>query len=447
MFRRQMFLVLACVSLVFGTAVATVAQSGELRGHVEMTQADGKKVPVGEAFVDVYRVDLPGKYNTKTKKNGTFVFAGLPFVGTYTVVISHPTSTPTWLDGVKAGRNVDYAFELKPGDGKRPTIEEVKAASAASGSAATAPAGAKESAEERAKREELLRKNEEIKAGNEKIEASNAVIQKAFQAGNAAVQAKNYDEAITQYDAGLTAAPDHPGVPSILTNKSIALRSRGVDRYNSALKSSDDAAKTSGIANAKKDWKDAADASSKAVTTLKAQSVPTDPGQAENYKKNLYFALQARSDAMQYYVKHADPTQVDAGATAMEEYIAAETDPVKKAKAEKQLAQLLFDANALDRAQVEYQKLIAKDANDVDAIANMGLILFNVGSNLELSGKKEEAKVKYQEAANFLQQFVDKAPDTHALKAGAKDVLENLKTQQDVKPEKGVNPTRRRGRG
>jgi hypothetical protein len=50
---------------------------------------------------------------------------------------------------------------------------------------------------------------------------------------------------------------------------------------------------------------------------------------------------------------------------------------------------------------------------------------------------------KYQEAANYLQLFVDKAPDTHELKASAKETLEELK-RKDVKPQKPTT-TRRRG--
>ena len=50
----------------------------------------------------------------------------------------------------------------------------------------------------------------------------------------------------------------------------------------------------------------------------------------------------------------------------------------------------------------------------------------------------------YQQAANYLQQFVDKAPDAHKFKADAKAVLEALKSQQNVqaeKPAKTSTPT------
>ena len=85
---------LAVAVLVASASISAVAQVGELRGKVMMEQADGQKVPLADAQIDVYRTDIKGEYKTKTNKKGEFVFAGLPFVGTYTVVASHPTASP-----------------------------------------------------------------------------------------------------------------------------------------------------------------------------------------------------------------------------------------------------------------------------------------------------------------------------------------------------------------
>jgi hypothetical protein len=74
----------------------------------------------------------------------------------------------------------------------------------------------------------------------------------------------------------------------------------------------------------------------------------------------------------------------------------------------------------------------------------MGLILFNFGAAKEQEGKKDEAKAMYQQAANYLAQFVAKAPDTHKFKADAKAVLEELKNQQNVQAEKPAATPRRR---
>ena len=217
----------------------------------------------------------------------------------------------------------------------------------------------------------------------------------------------------------------------------MALNGRAVDRYNAALKSADDAAKSSGMEAAKKDWTAAKESGAKAVAMLKATPASTDPAEANSTKVNLYFALLARADATRLFVTKVDQSQVDLGVTAYQEYIAVETDPVKKAKAQKDMAQMLFDANAFDKALAEYRKILETNPDDLDALLRSGQALFNIGAiNTD--------KAKYQEAANYLAQFVAKAPDTDPLKADAKAILDTLKDQENVKPEKVATPTRRR---
>jgi len=136
-------------------------------------------------------------------------------------------------------------------------------------------------------------------------------------------------------------------------------------------------------------------------------------------------------------VTKVDQSQTDLGVTAYQEYLAVETDPVKKAKAQKDMAQMLFDANAFDKALVEYRKILETNPDDLDALLRSGQALFNIGAiNTD--------KAKYQEAANYLAQFVAKAPDTDPFKADAKAILDALKDQENVKPEKLATPVRRR---
>jgi len=182
MFRRYLLFVLATSLLVLSASMLASAQTGQLRGHVTMKQADGTVQPVADAVIDVYRVDIATKapFSTKTNKKGQFAYAGLTYTGDYVIVASAPGAQAYWQPGVKAGRDVDYAVDLLPGDGKRLTGDELKTLMASSGSSSSS--GGKESAEERAKRAELMKKNEEIAEGNKKIEASNAIIERAFKA-------------------------------------------------------------------------------------------------------------------------------------------------------------------------------------------------------------------------------------------------------------------------
>ncbi len=433
MHRKYFYISIVAVAVLLLGSAATSAQTGELRGHVLLKQADGTTAPLPGAAIDVFRTDISGSYKTKTDKKGTFVFAGLPYVGTYTVAASAPNAAPTFLENIKAGRDVDYELVLSPGDGKRLTIAEIRAAAAASPATPSGGGtGTKESAEARAKREEIMRKNAEIEAKNKKITESNTIVSRTFKAGNEALIAKRYDEAIAQYSEGIAADETHPAVPVLLTNKSVALRSRGVDRYNAAVQSKDDAVKTSGMEAAKKDFKDAAEAATKAVELIKAEPAPTDPAAQAQLATNKKAAISARAEAMRLFVKLVDQSQADAGLAAYQDLIATETDPAKKSKAELDAAQMLLDANQGEKASVEFRKILQSDPNNADALLGMGLSLFNTGD-----------KSKYQEAANYLQQFVDKAPDTNKFKKDAKDILEALK-QENVRPEKTTTGGRRR---
>jgi tetratricopeptide (TPR) repeat protein len=432
--RRNHFFIsfLAAAMLLFGGLSAS-AQTGALNGEVVMQQADGTSVPVAGAQIDVYRVDVGGKYDTKTDKKGKFVFAGLPYIGTYVIAASAPNARPDVLGQVKAGRDNDYKIVLTPGDGKR--LTEAEAKSMANSAVAAAGSGG-ESAEARKAREELLKKNAEIEAGNKKIEEANTTVTSSFKAGNDALNAKNYDLAISEYTKGINADPTHPGAPSLLTNRSVAYRARGVDRYNAAVTNKDEATKTSGMESAKQDFRDAVDSATKAVEMYKTQPAPTEPAALKNYELNKYFALAARAEAMRLLVTKADQSQADTGLAAYQEYLAVETDAAKKIKARVDVAQMLLDAGASDKAYAEFQKILADDPENIDAMLGAGLSLFQSGD-----------KTKYQEAANYLQHFVDKAPETHKLKASAKEALDYLKTAENVKPQKTTTTTGGRRRG
>ena len=427
--RSYLFTAILIAALFVCSATTTLAQTGQLRGHVLFKQADGTTVKAANAQIDVYRTDLPGSYPTKTNKNGEFVFAGLPFVGTYIIAVSMPNAAPTYQGGIKAGKDVDYELILSPGDGHRITADEAKKL-AAGGGGSNSGSSSGESAEAKAKREELEKKNAEITEKNKKITESNQVVSDSFKAGNAALTAKNFDEAIRLYDTGLAADPEQP---ALLTNKSIALKARGVIKYNAAIQNKDDAARSAGIDAAKSDFKAAADASSKAVELLKAEPAATDAEAQKSQAANRYAAFSARAEAMRLYVTKGDPSQADAGIAAFKEYIAAETDPAKKSKAQFDLAKMLLDSGAGDKAFAEYQKILAEKPDDPDANLGAGLALYSTGD-----------KAKYQEAANYLQRFVDKAPDTNKDKEGVKAVLVELKNTENVVPEKSTPARRKR---
>lgn len=449
MIHRYFFAVIAVALLAF-SAVTAVGQSGELRGHVFMQQADGQKVPLADAAIDVIRVDVKGEYKTKTNKKGEFVFAGLP-LGTYVVAASHPTAQPSFIDGVRPGGEQAADIVLTPGDGRRLTAEEIKSGSVATknpaGGGATgrssSSGGGSESAADKAKREELIKKNKEIEDANKKITEANATVMKTFTAGNtaltaasAASNAKNsdeaiakYSEAITHFSEGLAADPEQP---ALLTNQSLAYKGRGVEQYNNSIRLTDDAAKKTAREAAGADFKSAADSSGKAVALLKAMPNPTDPAEQQRLAGNKYAAFSANAESLRLLAK-VDSSQAEAALAAFKDYISVETDPKKKMRAQLDAGQMLQDAGAFDKALAEYQSILATEPDNPDANVGAGLALFGTGD-----------KAKYQDAANYLQHFVDVAPDDHKFKADAKAILTELKNTEKVVPEKTAAPRRKR---
>lgn len=420
----------AALALAAFAAVAA-AQTTQVSGTVKLKQADGTEVPLAGATIDIYRTDIKQEFHVKTDKKGKYMHAGIPFVGTYTLVVSGPGARPDYAAGLRFTQEQPHDFTLQPGDGSKLTLEQIKTLGTASRSAASNTASApSESKEDKAKREEMERKVKEVEAKNAEITKSNESVKNAFEAGNAALKANNLDEAITQYQQGLAARPDEP---ALLTNLSEALRRRGVNRYNDALKNSDEAARTQGMNAAKKDWTDAAEASQKALQFLNAAA--TDPAQAASQGQNKLAAVSTRALAMRLVASKVDPSQAQAAWDAYQEYIKSEVDPTKQAKLKGEALQTIFDAGAMDLAVTQARAILTEDAENVDANRILGLALFASGD-----------KAKFQEAANYLQHYVDKAPDTDPLKQSAKESLDYLKTAENVKPEKTTTsrPARRR---
>jgi tetratricopeptide (TPR) repeat protein len=241
---------------------------------------------------------------------------------------------------------------------------------------------------------------------------------------NSAEAMQKYTEAVTQYDQGLAADSDQP---ALLTNKATALKARAIERFNQAIraKNMDDAAKNAEYETAKNDFRAAAEASSKAVQIIKAVTAPTDPAELQRYNMNKYAAVATNAETMRLLVTKADPAKADDAVAAFRDYIALEPDAAKKAKAQLDVAQTMLDAGASDKALAEFKTILATQPDNPDA---------NLGAGLALYSTNDQAK--FQEAANYIQHFVDVAPDSHQMKEPAKEILANLKNTEKIVPEK-----------
>jgi tetratricopeptide (TPR) repeat protein len=434
MYRKQFFTFLVAVAVLVVGGLSAFGQTGALRGKVMLKQADGTSVPVPNAVIDVYRLDIPSKQeNIKTNKRGEYNILGLFIAGKYVLSVSAPNASPKIKTNIKAGMDRDFEVILDPGDGRRYTMDEAK--KLASGDADTGGGGdsggsaPSESAADRAKREELERKNAEITAQNKKSEEINAIVSRTFKAGRTAMQAGKYDEAIAQYNEGLAADPEQY---TLLSDKALALKDRGFNAYKESFKPGvDKATKDSMVEASKKDIKEAYESIKKSYDLIKATTPPADQGGQANYNANKLAILDIRAEVMRLYAVLVDNTQGDAAYAAIEEYVAAEPKPERKAQTELAGAEMLRLTGNWEKSTAVFKKILETDPDNVEALRGAGLALF---------GAPDEST--YQEAVNFLQRFVDKAPDTHPDKADAKAIIEEMK-RKDIKPQKATGGKRR----
>jgi hypothetical protein len=113
---KHLLSVFAGCALIALASLTATAQTGRFEGDV--VKADTKEPIVG-AEVQIERTDIKGSYPVKTDKKGHFLHAGVPYVGTYTVIVSAPGCQPDFIQNIKGSFTEPIKFELRPGDGKK----------------------------------------------------------------------------------------------------------------------------------------------------------------------------------------------------------------------------------------------------------------------------------------------------------------------------------------
>lgn len=426
MSRKYYLTFIFIIALFASLGISASAQTHQVvSGRIVLQQADQKQVPVEGATVELYRADTKGSPRTaKTDKRGNFSFAGVALGPPYALAVSSPGASPRIHPGVKAG-DQDIIVVLPVGDGKQLTEDEVRATLA---QAATATPQSEEEAKKA--QAEYEKKLKEVEAKNKEIEGKNAAIQKALDDGNAAFKASNFDTAIASYTTGIDLDPEYVGsAPVLLNNRGAALRQRAVKTYNESVKLTDQTAKREGFAKAKKDLADAVEGYNKSLTILK--SAPAGDPAAASYATQKKDAVVGAKDALRLMAltEQVDDTKLDMAKTLLDEYAAVETDAAKKAEAKLVLADLYRVGNDFDKAIVAYRDILSSSPDNVDALAGAGFVLVNLGYI-------NNDKAQLQEGANYLQKFAGLAPANHKYKDDAQGLIDQLKADQNVTPQK-----------
>lgn len=425
---------IAATALLVAVFAVTASAQATATGKVTLKQADGTQVPVQNAQVEIHRTDIKQTLKTKTDKKGDYIYAGLDYVGVFTIIVSAPGASPSYIANVRFSQQANNNFSLSPGDGRALTLAETKVASAAKPGAAkpgaAKPGDAPAMTAEEAKKldEESAKKRAEIEAKNAKVEERNAKLPAVFKAANEAFNGKKYDEAITLYDQGIAIDPTEAVV---YRNKVIALRTRGVDRYNTALKAKDQAGKEA----ARNDLKLATETAEKSVTVYRTPQADRVAAATPNAAKDdeLDYLFQ-RAESYRVALQTNAAVDTEAAIKAIQEYIGAETDPAKKTKAEASLGDALFQGGRIDESIVAYKAILASNPNNLDAIFGLGIALAADGS-----------VEKTTQARDMLVQFASKAPATDPRKQMAEEAAAGLSESLKPKPaDKATTTTKRR---
>ena len=433
MFRKINISCVAAFAVVLMAATSLFAQNAPVSGTVTLKKADGTVVPVEGATVETFRTDIKGSGPAaQTDKKGNFNFAGLPS-GTFVLSISAPGAKPTFLPGVKPGQSNNLKFELEVGDGRKLTADEVREAAAITAN------GGQLTEEQKKAQAEYEKRKAEVESKNSKILEETKVIEASLKEGNDAYTAKNWDLAIDKYNQGINANPAFAGsAPVLMNNKGAALRERAVATYNANVKSTDASVKVAAFTKVKADLGEAADAYHKSWTILKnaPASELSDPKVKET---QMATAIRGAADTFRLMAQteQVDDTKIALAKEMLPEYINVEPDAARKENSKLILGDLYRVTGDADNAIAEYRKVVEASPENLDGVAGLGLSLVNAGF---INNNKEQL----QEGANYLQKFASAAPDTHKYKNDAVGLIESLKTEQKIAPQK-VAPAKKRG--
>ena len=408
--------VVAVLLAAFST-IGVFAQVGRIEGIVKKR---GTNEPIVGAEVQIHRNDIKWSANIKTGKKGEFIHAGINYGGTYVIIVGADGFAPAFYNGMKPDQPVP-AIELDAGDGKRLTFDEVKAAMGKGPGGPAPAAGGKPAAAagpSKKELEEYNKKLEEVKKKNENIESSNKAMNASLEAGKAAFNTKDYNTAIGEFDKGIAIDAEQN---VFWYFKGLSLYNRGVTKLNDSMKPDmKDQSQTLRDA-AKTDFTEAVTNAVKAVTLLDAQGA-ADPAKAAANKANKVAYVKVKADASgllaERFFDQAMAESANKDYTAMAELT---DDPEQKKKYMFRGAEALRISGAMVPAQTAYKAILAVDPNYAEAYYGMGLSFFG-------------DEKTFQDGANYLQFFIDKAPATDPRVAEAKGAIAqmNLKPSQEA---------------
>lgn len=410
--------VVSLSALLMVSAAVALAQSGPIEGTVKVKSEDGTLKPVEGATVDIYRTDINQHWEVKTDKGGKFIRLGMPLAGRFIVVASGPGMQPTWVNNVRLTVSPTIDIVANPGDGSKLTYEQVKSdiARATSGAPATAQPAVSEA--DKKKVEEARKEMEARKKENEELQSTFEQSRVHYNQGVEFTKTENYQAAIPEFEAAATIDPTRHKDFVELAYKSNANLAEvnyqvGVKLFNEKNRD-----------GAKPYFEKAVAAASKAIDIAGTSASPTI-----NNDLILYYNILAKN-AILLIEHYGSVDKVDTTVAAINK--AEAIDAANKGKWEVMKGNIYRLTGKSPEAIEAYKAVIAADPQNLEALYNLALTYL-------ASADKESL----QQAANYLDEFVAKAPASDKRIADAKSSLAVLKNEFKVEAEKS---NKRRGR-
>jgi tetratricopeptide (TPR) repeat protein len=396
-------------------SVAVSAQTGQLEGTIKLKDADGKVTPVQGATIDIYRTDIKAHYKAETDKNGRYIRIGLPLQGNYIVVVSGPGMQPTW-EVLRLAQVPVRDFTVSPGNGEHPTLEQVQAAM--KGSPMPGPGGM--SKEDREKAEKARAEQDAKRKEAEALQSSFDSAREHFIKGVEFKKAQNYDAAMAELQLATNVdTTKHAAFIEVVHKANAHLAevhsAKGTEVFNKNRKATPEA---------KPHFDEAVKAIKKAI-----EVAGTDTSPNINNDLLTYYNIFATNGKI--LVQHFGQVDlVDEMVPVLDK--AQALDQTNKLKWQLLKGELYRLSSRTDEAVAAFKAVLVTDPNNADAMYGLGLTLVSSGD-----------MTKLQEAANYLSDFVAKAPASDPRVAEVNASLQALKQEFKVEAEKPARRGRR----
>ncbi|HZS46498.1 MAG TPA: carboxypeptidase-like regulatory domain-containing protein [Blastocatellia bacterium] len=400
---------------ILASALTTLAQVAKMEGTVTGKGADGKVVPIEGATVDIVRVDIKGQYTVTTDKKGNYIHTGIPYSGTYWVIVSAPGWQANAVYNVQPERPPRNDIQLVPGNGHRPTYDEIVAATKAAGAN-----GGKNAAPDPKEEAERKKKEEENRKSNENFEAMKKTFEEGLEfskKGGEFLNKADYPNAIQQYklaaDKYRAAGALDSDQQVIFSNLALTLKNLAVAEFNSKNRDA-----------AQKDFKDSAEAAKVAIGILDKKPDEKD------YLTNSIGVHEVRVESL--FILGDQFQDQDALKDAVTEYswLAGKygVDTKKASIAYSKIGDVQSDLMDRDAAQAAYDKALS--LNPKNAYAYLGMAMLKATDpNADVAKYKEgvELAKKAKSVAEPNSKEAQKADET------IKGLEETIATMDDSK--------------